>query len=85
MKPLKVWLQYPWKFPDSPYYKYLIDNPPQGIEYLNAEKQKGVIINKNKFLLSNKLKRYIRNIFDFIKLSIPNAHLSPNKNYDLIL
>ena len=24
MKPIKVYLQYPWKFPDSPYYKYLI-------------------------------------------------------------
>ncbi len=35
---MKVYLQYPWKFPDSPYYKYLIDSLPDGIEYLNVKK-----------------------------------------------
>ena len=25
MEKIKVYLQYPWKFPDSPYYRYLID------------------------------------------------------------
>lgn len=82
---IKVYLQYPWKFPDSPYYKYLIDNPPENIEFLNAEKQKGVIINKKFFWFSNFLKRNIRKFANFIKLSIPNAHLIRTKqNYDLI-
>jgi len=84
MKPIKVYLQYPWKFPDSPYYKYLIDNPPEEIGYINAEKQKGVIVNKKLFWFSNFLKRNIRSLMDKLNLSIPNARLSPRGNYDLI-
>jgi len=48
-KPIKVYLQYPWKFPDSPYYKYLIESPPKGISFQNIQKQKGVITNKRFF------------------------------------
>ena len=83
-KKIKVYLQYPWKFPDSPYYKSLIENSPTGIKYLNAEKQKGVITNKKKFLFSNRLKRIIRDIFSYLRISIPNAHLSPKEDYNLI-
>jgi len=83
-KKIKVYLQYPWKFPDSPYYKYLIDNPPENIEYLNIHKQKGVIINKRFFWFSNFLKRNIRRFARVSSLSIPNAHLSSEGNYDLI-
>lgn len=84
MKSIKVYLQYPWKFPDSPYYKYLIDNPPEEIGYINAEKQKGVIVNKKLFWFSNFLKRNIRRLTNKLNLSIPNARLSPKGNYDLI-
>jgi len=84
-KPIKVYLQYPWKFPDSPYYKYLVENPPERIEYLNAEKQKGVIINKRFFWFSNFLKRNIRRFVNLFELSLPNAHLTRIKqDYDLI-
>lgn len=82
---MKIYLQYPWKFPDSPYYKYLVDNPPQGIGYLNAEKQKGVIINKKFFWFSNFLKRNIRRLTNKLNLSIPNTHLTKtSQDYDLI-
>jgi glycosyltransferase involved in cell wall biosynthesis len=81
---LKVYLQYPWKFPDSPYYKSLIENPSEGIEYLNIEKQKGVITNKRFFWLSNFLKRNIRKLLYNLGTSVPNAHLSPEGDYDLI-
>lgn len=85
MKSIKVYLQYPWKFPDSPYYKYLVDNPPKNIEFLNAKKQKGVIINKKFFWFSNFLKRNIRRFANSLKLSIPNAHLTKtSQDYDLI-
>ena len=84
MKSIRVYLQYPWKFPDSPYYKYLIDNPPQNIEYLNIHKQKGVIINKRFFWFSNFLKRNIRRFARALNLSISNAHLSSEGEYDLI-
>ncbi len=84
MKKIKVYLQYPWKFPDSPYYKYLVDSPPEGIGFLNVEKQKGVIVNKRFFWFSNFLKRNIRRGVGMLRLSIPNAHLSPSGDYDLI-
>jgi len=85
MNNIKVYLQYPWKFPDSPYYKYLIDNPPKGIEYLNVSKQKGVITNKRIFLFSNLLKNIIRKTLNIFSISIPSAFLSKSKeNYDLI-
>jgi glycosyltransferase involved in cell wall biosynthesis len=83
-KKLKVYLQYPWKFPDSPYYKYLVDSPPEGVEFLNANKEKGVITNKRFFWFSNFLKRNIRRWTNKFNLAIPNAHLSPNGDYDLI-
>jgi glycosyltransferase involved in cell wall biosynthesis len=76
MGKLKVYLQYPWKFPDSPYYKYLVENPPEGIEYLNVEKEKGVITSKKFFWFSNFLKRNIRRSLNLLRLSIPNAHLT---------
>ena len=81
---MEVYLQYPWKFPDSPYYKYLIDSPPEGIEFQNIEKQKGVITNKGFFLFSNFLKKQIRYWTNKLNLAIPNAHLSPSGDYDLI-
>lgn len=86
MKEIKVYLQYPWRFPDSPYYKYLLENPPEEIMYLNAiGPKKGVITNKKFFLFSNFLKESIRNFFNFFNKSIPNAHLTKIKDcFDLI-
>lgn len=84
MKKLKIHLQYPWKFPDSPYYKYLIQNPPEGFEYVSAEKQKGVITNKRFFWFSNFLKKYIRKTTILLFPSLLNAHLSSKGDYDLI-
>lgn len=81
---MKVYLQYPWKFPDSPYYKYLIQSPPKEVEYLNAENQRGVITSKRFFWFSNFLKRNIRRMASLLNLAIPNAHLSPKGEYDLI-
>lgn len=85
MKKIKVYLQYPWRFPDSPYYKYLLQDSPEGIEYLNVQKQKGVITNKKFFWFSNFLKRNIRRAFAIFRISIPNAHLTKLKgDFDLI-
>lgn len=84
MKKIKIYLQYPWKFPDSPYYKYLLEKTPENVEYLNAEKQKGVITNKKFFWISNFLKKSIRKILRRFYPSMLNAHKSPKGNYDLI-
>ncbi|PJA71265.1 hypothetical protein CO153_02455 [Candidatus Pacearchaeota archaeon CG_4_9_14_3_um_filter_30_11] len=83
-KKIKVYLQDPWRFPDSPYYKYLIDSPPDGISYLNATNQKGVLANKRFFWFSNFLKRNIRRFADFFGFSFPNVHISPDGDYDII-
>jgi glycosyltransferase involved in cell wall biosynthesis len=83
-KKIKIYLQYPWKFPDSPYYKYLLQDYPKEIEYLNTKKQKGVITNKRFFWFSNFLKRNSRKWTRRLNLSIPNAHSSPKGDYDLI-
>ena len=81
---IKVYLQYPWIFPDSPYYKYLINNISEGIEYINVKKQKGVIINKRFFWFSNFLKKVVRKGVRIFYPSMPNAHLSPKGDYNLI-
>lgn len=81
---MKIYLQYPWRFPDSPYYKYLVESPPEGAEFLNTEKERGVITNKRFFWFSNFLKRNIRRWTKWFRLAIPNAHLSPKGDYDLI-
>ncbi len=85
MKKMKIYLKYPWKVPDSPYYKYLIDNPPKNVEYLNIKKQKGVITNTRKFRASDNLKNAIKKFLTKIPIPIPNAHLvRTDEEYDLI-
>ncbi len=85
MKEIKVFLQYPWKFPDSPYYKYLLNFPPKQIRYLNAKGGKGVITNKVHFLLSQKLKNLIKNTPQKFGITIVNAHkTNTSQEYDLI-
>lgn len=85
MKKIKVYLQYPWKFPDSPYYKYLIQNPPKNVDFLNVETQKGAMTSIKKFWFSNFLKRNIRMYLNKLHLVVLNAHLTKtDKEYDLI-
>lgn len=83
---IKVYLQYPWKFKDSPYYKNLIKNPPEDIKYLNAEKEKNeIIINKKIFWLFDKSKKVIKIILNLLKLERPNTKITKaNENFDLI-
>lgn len=84
MKKTKIYLQYPWMFPDSPYYRYLLQEHPPEIKYLNAERQKGVITSKRFFWFSNFLKKAIRGTLSFFKIAVPNAHVSKKGDYDLI-
>jgi glycosyltransferase involved in cell wall biosynthesis len=81
---MKVYLQYPWIFPDSPYYKYLISSPAKGVEYQNVLKQKGVSTNKRFIEVIRWSKVYFKKIFNSFFPSFPNSHLSPKGDYDLI-
>lgn len=84
MGKFRVYLQYPWKFPDSPYYKYLIEAPPEGIEFLNVQREKGAVTNKKSLKLITFAKIGARKWANKLKLNIPNSHLSPKGSYDLI-
>jgi len=85
MGKIKIYLQYPWKFPDSPYYKYLVENPPENVEYLNIHKQKGSVTSMRKFFFLNFLKKTIRNSIKIFRIPLPNAHLTKSKQkYDII-
>lgn len=86
MNKIRIYLQRPWKFSDSPYYDYLTKNVSDNIEYVNTKgKEQGIIKELGRFKVLNKLKRIVkiilRNFFPFL----PNAHLTrTTKEYDLI-
>lgn len=80
---INVYLKYPWAFPDSSYYKNMVNYPPEGINYINSN-QYGVISSKKSFSFSNGLKKTIRNTLNFTGISIPNVHYSNPKNADII-
>jgi glycosyltransferase involved in cell wall biosynthesis len=85
MKKINVYLQYPWKFPDSPYYKYLLDHPPEYIKYFNEKAKQGPITNRNKFWLLTRLKVNIRKWTNRLNLPLTNAwKTKQRKSYDLI-
>lgn len=82
---MKVYLQYPWRFPDSSYYKYLIENPPQEVNFINALKQHGAITNKKKFWLLTRLKVNIRKWTNLLNLPIVNSWLTKtDEEFDII-
>lgn len=81
---IDVYMQYPIGVSDSQYYKSMIDNPPENIRYINPVKNAGMIYNEKKFLFLNYLKRKARYWASKLGLVIPNAHTSPDGNYNLI-
>ncbi len=85
MKEIKVYMQFPWKFGDSNYYKYLLEYPPEKIEYISNIKHLGNITSKKKFKINDFIKQNIKKVLRWTYPSIPNAHLTRcNKSYDLI-
>ncbi|MBS3073811.1 glycosyltransferase [Candidatus Pacearchaeota archaeon] len=83
---IKIYLQYPWKFADSSYYKNLIYFPANNINYINVKKENFELAkSRTKFLLSKNLKTAIRKLTGFLDLPIMNVHLTKSKEkYDLI-
>lgn len=83
---IKIHLQYPWKFPDSSYYKNILDNPPKNIIYTNYKKNSSkkmkVVDSSKKFEQIRKLKNALRKILNI--LSLPNLTYTLNKNCDVI-
>jgi glycosyltransferase involved in cell wall biosynthesis len=82
-KEIKVYLQYPWKFPDSSYYNSIMNYPPRNVKYINANKKKYIGINSPKrFNRMVALKDNARKILGVMK--IPNLTLTRNKEFDII-
>jgi glycosyltransferase involved in cell wall biosynthesis len=86
MNPIKIHLQYPWKFPDSSYYKNILDSPPKNIIYTNYKKSPSkkmqIIDSSKKFEQMRKLKNILRKILN--TLSLPNLTFTFDKDYDII-
>jgi len=81
---MKVYMQYPLGISDSQYYKSMIDNPPKNVRYINPTKKIGMIYNEKSFLIINYLKNTARNLLSKSGMVLPNAHTSPDGDYDLI-
>jgi glycosyltransferase involved in cell wall biosynthesis len=83
-KKIKVLLQSPWKFTDSPYYKSLRENPPRDIIYESIDEFK-LIEHKKRRRLNKLLKKIIKSFIRNLYPSLPNIHSPPkNKEYDMI-
>lgn len=77
-------MQYPWRFTDSAYYKYLFTNPPKNVVYINQLGKTGAMESVRRFKFFNWLKQTIKGVVSTLKLPIPNAHYSKKGKYDLI-
>ncbi len=84
-KKTKVYLQFPWKFTDSPYYKYLLKDPPEQIEYTKSGKREGIIESKTKMLIYQKFKKIAKKTLRKTGFVKPNVKTVKSGNkYDLI-
>ena len=83
-KEIGVYIQKPWKFADSPYYKPLRESPPVGVKYMNLGVS-NLIQNRKSMEINTSIKQFIKKIIRKFYPSMPNAHWTRNaKNYDLI-
>ncbi|MFH0712172.1 MAG: glycosyltransferase family 4 protein [archaeon] len=84
MNLIKIFLQFPWRYTDSSYYKYLREFPLKKIRYIN-EKDFKFILNKNELKVNNWIKQLIKRLIIKFCSSMSNAHYTRiNKEYDLI-
>lgn len=80
---MKVYLKYPWRVPDSSYYKSIVSHPPPGIDFINVKKEDFVGINASKqFKGMFVLKKEIRKILTAVK--IPNLVKVKENGFDII-
>ena len=78
----KVLVVFPWKFVDSPYYRNLINYPPEGYYYLNKMSDT-LIINPKKFSIYSKIKEISRKVINKTGIHIPIVKYK-KYNVDLI-
>lgn len=84
-KKIKVYMQFPWRVCDSNYYKFILDYPPEGVEYINKIRKIGNTSNSKSLKFNDYLKKNIKKLIKKINPYMANAHLTKYKgNYDLI-
>ncbi|RLF34857.1 MAG: hypothetical protein DRM99_05740 [Thermoplasmata archaeon] len=83
---MRVYIKFPWRFVDSPYYNTLINYPPKGVEFLGIAKERiKITSSKDKFIFLSNLKKFIRRNLEKTSAGIPNIHTAFTKrNLDLI-
>lgn len=80
---MHVYLAYPWMFPDSAYYRYLIRYPPAGVVYANNKQNFDILQSTQKFWLNNFAKNLARRTAEIVKN--PNFSIKlPKSDIDLI-
>jgi glycosyltransferase involved in cell wall biosynthesis len=85
MNKIKILLQYPWKFPDSSYYKNILEFDSQDFEFVNyvkSNKKMEIIGSSKEFEQMRKIKNFFRKILNVFK--IPNLTYSFSRDFDLI-
>lgn len=82
---IRVFLQYPWKYTDSSYYKYLLMSPPKEIEYKTSRDKSGIIESKKKMRIYRNFKNLAKVIMKKLNFIIPNIKtVKTDEDYDLV-
>jgi len=81
MEKIKVFLQYPWKYVDSSFYRNLVRSAPKEVEYVN-KKNIRAIDSKVGFNINKFLKVWARRIITLLR--VPNYIYTKDGDYDLI-
>jgi len=79
---INVYLKFPFRKTDSPYYKYLVEYPPKGVNYI-SEAKPGIIHNPFFFSALNRVKKCGRKFLEFLKY--PNVvSIKKSNKFDLV-
>lgn len=74
----------PWKS-DSSYYKYLVEHPPKGIDYICSGKKVGAITDARRFRALNRIKKLVRKALLGMRVPSPNICMAaPKKEADIV-
>lgn len=83
MKPVKIYLQFPWRFSNCSYYKFLLKKLPKTIKYINNTKSDAYGKSRN-YAIIHYLREYIKKIVRFVCPWMPNIRYTKAGNYNLI-
>ena len=81
---MKVLFHTIYKTGDSPYFHYTFNNPPEGIEYVQANKDRDVSIAASNLRKFKIIKNFVRSIASAFGLATPVFSYPHKGNYDLI-